>query len=170
MGKFGFLQAGPEALYIDVDTTQAIDKLDEVNDKIEDTKDKLTQVLDDVDKKTQTSFNAVMGMMRAAYSGITAVVRIGGGTVSRVFATIISGALGATTVLYPVLQAALTTGLASLNPYQVAMAIAGMAELGISIAAIVAAQGNQTEINQKLSAGLSAVNSIQMFIGSMNFL
>ena len=144
---------------IDVDTTRAEAKLNELENKRQ-------KVEDD----SVASFNKVMSMARAAYSGISAVVRIGGGTMGQLFQTIVSGALGAATSLYPLLHAAMTAGLASLNPYQVAMAIAGMAELGISIAAITAQQLKQTEINSNLRAGLSLINSVQSIIGSLNFL
>jgi hypothetical protein len=142
-----------ERIEIDIDTSAGLAKL---------------QQLETARQNSITAINTALSMARTAYLGMTAIVRIGGGTVSTIFNTVISAGISAIQVLYPIFTA-MAAG-APVSPIMGVQAAIGFVNLGIAISAIVASQAQQQEVANRLHSANALMHSVQMMVGQIHTL
>lgn len=108
-------------------------------------------------------------MVHAGWLATQGLIRATGGTIQTVFRTVVGTTLGAISMIYPVLQAALAGGLASMNPWAVAQALMGLASIGLATTALIAAQAQEKEYSDALRGANMALHGIQSMIGVIGF-
>lgn len=125
---------------------------------------KSNEIIETVDKKSRESFFHVLTQARAAYTVGLGLIKASGVSVSYFFRSMMSAAFGAISIMTPLLTAeAVTPGM------QWAAAL-GFAELGVAVAAVVAAQMEQSEIARGFRGAAMALGGIQSMLGNMYYL
>jgi hypothetical protein len=125
---------------IGVSTEEAERDIAAVNDQIKQTSEDWEKTKEKVDEEMRESYRKTISLARNAYTIGLGLVKSTGASVSYFFRSMISAAFGAIAILEPLLTAK------SLATYDyVSMAI-GMAELGVAIAAVIAAEAEQSKI------------------------
>ena len=153
-----------EKITLDIDTTEGERKLDALNDKIEDTEDKLTDMAENVEEQTEKSFNEVMGMMRASYMIISGVSQAVGGNMSQIFSSIYGVAVSAIGTYQAIAAAMAASGVGA--PQAIIMSIS----LATAIAGLVATMTKQTELGQRIRGLNMALHGISSLIGDAYYL
>jgi len=152
-------------LSLTLNAEELLQELDEVETRA----NEVEELVEEVEAQSETSFNQVLGMLHAGWLATQGLVRATGGTIQTVFRTVVGTTLGAISMIYPVLQAALAGGLASMNPWAVAQALLGLASIGLATTALIAAQAQQKEFSDSLRGANMALHGIQSMIGVFGF-
>lgn len=121
------------------------------------------KVLNEVDTKSTMVFSKVLTGAQMGYSTLSSLIRAAGGTVSATFETVISAAFSVMGILSPIFSAEAVT------PGMQVQAALGFLQLGLSLAAITAAQANQSKLSEQIRTSLSAVRNTSSLIGFMSF-
>ena len=148
---------------LDADTTIANQKVDELENKVDNVVKLSDRMLLDVDNKTDITFNKVMTATRAGYSMVMSLITAAGGTVDVVFQSIIAAAFSTVGILYPLFVAQ------ALTPGMQLQAIMGFMQLELAIISIVAAQQKQQDIINSLQKTSNVINSTGIFLGTLSF-
>lgn len=149
-----------ERIILAIDTTEGERKVAALDNKIEDSKEKLIDLAEDVVTQTQKSYNEVMGMMRASYMMITGVSQAIGGTLSQVFSSMFSIALSAIGTYQSIATAMAATGPAGW--IQAGIMATSLIVAGINLATL--AEG-QTELSRRITGLNMSLHSISSMIG-----
>ena len=153
-----------EEIKLNVDTTEAVRKIDALEDKIEDAQDKLVKMTEAVENKARTSFMEVVGMAQSTWNVTMAVVRAAGGTIDVVFASLISSAVSSIAILVPLLTAE------SMTPAGIVQAGIGFTNIMLTQLAVLLAQSEKRIVGEQLSSIAMVLSSVNGLIGSMTFL
>ncbi len=137
-------------------------ELEVVDDKVDELEDKAEAVIEKIEVQTIDSYQQVLNIARASWNIIQGVVRAAGGTISSTLRFAIGTALGAFAVLKPVFTAQAVSG-------DYIKATLGMASIGLGHAAVAAAEKEQRPLERQFRGANMALNSIQTYIGSINF-
>ena len=121
-------------------------------------------IVEKAEDKAEISFTNVLSMVHAGWLTTQGLVRAAGGTIQTVFRTVIGTALGTAAVLYPLFTAMEVT------PGMQIQATLGLISMGISLAALVAAQQEEKEFSDALRGANMALHGVQSMLGSMYFL
>jgi len=121
-------------------------------------------LLDEVEKRSQASFQQVLSLARGAYLVGLGMLKSTGESISYFFRAMISAVFSTATVLYPLITA---KEWATWDVIGGAMAIAS---LGTSIAAAVQAQAQETEIARGLRGIDMSLLGLQQLIGTIGSL
>lgn len=151
-----------EEFKVDVDTTEADQKIDQLNDKIENTKENLLKTSQEVEEKTQESFNEVMGMMRASYMVLTGVGQAVGATMGQIFSSIFSITIS-TIQTFQAIAAAIAAGGGWVQ------AALMTSSLVTAIINLTAAMSGQEELSARVSGFNTMLQGIGGLLDSMNF-
>ncbi|MFX1371333.1 MAG: hypothetical protein ACFFCE_05690 [Promethearchaeota archaeon] len=147
-----------EKVNLDVDTTVAKQKLDEVENKRQQVETATNKTVQEVEEKTTYAYQKVLSMARSSYLAGAAFVRATGTSVSYFFTSLISAGISAISLLTPILTAeAVTPGM------QIQAAI-GFLNIGIATTALIAAQLEQSKIAQQLASANEGLHNIQTII------
>lgn len=109
-------------------------------------------------------------MLHAGWLATQGLVRAAGGSIQTVFRTVIGSTISAIAMLGPVLAAAKASGWATMNPWVIAQASMGLVSIGLSVAALIAAQEQENEFSDALRGANMALHGIQAMIGTFHFL
>lgn len=153
-----------EQIEISIDAEDLLHDLEEVDRKVEQTEANANEVIAEVEESTRSAFTQTLNMARNAYTIGLGIVKATGVSVSYFFRSMMSAAFGAISILRPLLTAEAVT------PGMQAQAIIGFAELAVAIAAVVAAQLEQSEIARGFRGAAMAISGIQSLIGGQYYL
>ena len=120
-------------------------------------------ILDEVDERTEYSYQQVLNAARGAYLIGMGLMRSTGESVSYFFRAMISAAFGAASILGPLITA---KGFATQDYVGAGLALVS---LGSSIAAAIAAQAQQEDIARGLRGVDMALLGLQQLIGTIGF-
>lgn len=121
-------------------------------------------LLDEVDERSAESFMQVLSMARSAYTVGLGLIKMGGESISYFFRSMMSAAFGAIAILKPLLSAeAMVPGM------QVTAAL-GLFELGVAVAAMVAAEMERTDIARGFRGAAMSLGALSQLIGDFYFL
>ena len=145
---------------LDIDTTEGHGKVRVLDEAIEDTKENLIKMGDDVERETQRSFNEVKGMMQASYMMVSGVTQMIGGSMSQAFAAIFQIGISAIGTYQAIAAAMAATG------------PAGWVQAGIMTTSLLTALVNlyslsegQTELSRRISGLNMSLHSISSMVG-----
>lgn len=147
-----------EKITLDVDTSEAQRKLNEVEKKRQQVESAANKTVIEVDKKTTFAYQKVLGMARSAYLAGAAFVRATGTSVSYFFTSLISAGISAISLLTPILTAEEVT------PGMQIQAAIGLINIGIATTALIAAQLQQGQIAQQLASANEGLHNIQTIL------
>lgn len=151
-----------ENVKFDVDTTEAERKVDELDNKIENTKEKLIDMGDAVEKETKESFNQVMGMMRASYMMVSGLSQAIGGSLGQIFSAMYSVAVS-TIMTYKAIAAAIAAS--GVGAVQAGLMFASLVTALVQMGALMA---GQNEIARRVSGLNMALHGIGGMISSFS--
>jgi len=149
---------------LDVDTTIGHRKLDVLEHRRNEVILMSDKVFRDIDTGTRLSAQKVLLAARQGYGILTSLITAAGGTVSTLFTASISAAFSVVAILTPLFTAEAVT------PGMQVQAALGFLQLGLSIAAIVNAQSQQSAITNQIQGGLNALNGTANLVGTMSFM
>jgi len=112
-----------------------------------------------VEETSKFTFFSVLNMAKMAWSTTEMIVKQAGGTISTVFSGLISATFATISILQPLLTAEAVT------PGMQATAALGFIQLGLTIAALVAAEQKRAELEESLRNASMALMSISSLIG-----
>ncbi len=151
-----------ERIDIVINAEEVLGALNVVEEKIDAVEDKAEAVIEKIEVQTIDSYQQVLNIARASWNIIQGVVRAAGGTISSTLRFAIGTALGAFAVLKPIFTAQAVSG-------DYIRAALGLASIGLGLAAVAAAEGEQRQLERQFRGANMALNSIQTYIGSINF-
>ena len=151
-----------ERIDISINAEEVLRALDQVDDKIDLVEVKAEIVLNEIEKKTQESFNQVLNMARAGWNITQQVVKIAGGSIDSLINLSISSALSMISVYQTI-----SAGKAMTTQNWVQFGI----EMGLWASAIaqVGMAGQLKEQFEKGDMIMRSFQSISSYIGSINF-
>lgn len=155
---------------ISIDALDMLKDLKDVDIRREEVEDKARKTISFIDRESIKAYRKALRLARGTWQITEAVVRAMGGTISTQFRAIIQAGFGMVSTMIPILMAAKATGLASLNPYQVAMALLGMVEVAVALGQLGLAEQRIPGVEAAGREALSMLNSIQMMFGGLHFL
>ena len=150
-------------LDLEVNAEDMINVVEEVDEKVKKTR----RVIGLVDIEADVVLRRNIQRMRLSWGMLQGMIRAAGGSISMTQRLVISAGFGAVQALQPVLTAALGAGLASMNAYQVSQALLGLAELGSSIAALVAYQTGARDVSLQLRGINFMLSNMSMYLNVM---
>ena len=157
MGEFDFS--------IDIDASQAFRILENLDNKVEDSKEKLINATKEVDRKTMESFQHVQSMMRASYMMVSGISQIIGGDMGRVFSAMYG--MGVAMIgTFKSLAAAVAVS-SPVGWIQAALMFTSLMSATIQLASI---SSGQTQLSQQMHGLTMSLHGIQGIIGGLNFL
>lgn len=148
---------------LEVSTQQAEQQLAALNAMVKNTQQNVQTVVEQVDKEISATYLKTVNLARNAYTIGLGLVKAGGGSVSYFFRSMISAAFGAIAILTPLIAAEAVT------PGMQIQAALGSIELGVAIAATIAATIEQSEIARGLRGAAMSLGAIQSLIGSLDY-
>lgn len=154
---------------INIDATEMLMDLQQVDEVRQNVEAKSIKTIEFVNKTSLQAYKSSLALARGIWHITETIVSGMGGTISTQFKAIMAASLGLGTALYPVLHAALTTGLATLNPAQVAAAILGITEVGMAMVSLAQADQEQKQLDMAWRTSISVMNSVQMMVRGFNF-
>jgi len=134
-----------------------------VDKKIDVLETKAIKTISFISEENRKVFSQVLTMARAGWQTTQAIVEASGGTISTMFASMISMAFASIAILTPLLSAKAAAG-------DWISAIIGFGEIGATLVAMGAAMGEKAEAEAAARDAMSILNNIGSFLGSMNFL
>lgn len=144
---------------IDVDIVPGQNKIVWLREGIK-TVDKELEILE---TKAKIAVRNILRGAQLSWGIIQGVIRAAGGSITMTTRLIVSAAFGAIQTLYPVIKAALASGIASMNVSAIAASLVGLAQLTSAIAALVTFESDQ----KTLSLQLRGLNFMMRNIGMM---
>ena len=145
---------------IQVDNTTGVAQIQFLKQQLDQTKE-LAQI---VEKEAHKSIRRAIRVAQLGWGLVQGMVRAAGGSISMTTRLVISAGFGAVQALYPVLSAALGAGIATLDAPRIASALAGLAQLGLSIAALVAFETQQKQISLQLRGATFALSNVSAML------
>jgi len=137
---------------------QLYSELRDVDEKVQDITEDAHRKIDEVEDRTQDSFNAVMSMARSAWLTTRGVIRAAGGTVSSYFNLLIHTTFRTIEILAPLFTAKAAAG-------DYVQAAIGMANLALATSAAIAAQLDFNELASQLHGWTTALRGIGYMVG-----
>jgi hypothetical protein len=122
--------------------------------------EKTEDIVEEVKEASETSFTEVMSMVHAGWLATQGIVRAAGGSIQTVFRTLVGTTLGTISVLKPLFTAKAAAG-------DWISAAIGFASIGLSLAALSAAESQQKEISDQLRGANMALHGVQSLIGNI---
>lgn len=138
--------------------------LEEAKEDIKEYEETSTKLIDKVNQETQESFNKVLAMARGSYLVALGTLKIFGGSVSYMFRSMISGMFTTITALK-----AIALGKAMTTMDWISFGLE-MGQLGLSLAATIAAEEQQMELGRSLMGAKMGLMGISQLIGNMYFI
>jgi len=149
---------------INIDASQMLMELDEVDRKREDVEKKANKTIAFVKKSNTSVYRSALRMARASWQIMDTVFQAAGVSISYQFRALMAAAFGTIQVLIPIFAAE------ALTPGMQVQAGLGLFELAMAGIALNQTQQAQSDTDAMYRAGLSIINSVQMMIGRTNFL
>lgn len=152
------------------DMIETVDKKTEDSEKeviemMQESYEKQSQLVEDVQEEAVRSFNEVMGFMRASYLMISGVSRILGGEMSQTFSLMYSVGVSAIGTYQAIAAAMAATG-----PQGWIQAGLMMISLTTATASLVSILAGQRELSTKIRGINMSLHGISALIGDMYFL
>jgi len=152
MGEFDFS--------IDIDASGAFRILENLDNKIEDSKEKLTKATAEVEQETKRSAMSVRGMMRASYMMVSGFAQMMGGDMGRVFTSLYGVAISSIQ-----LYSALTPAVGVVNPIGAALMYASLMSSIFQLSSLARGQSDLAQQMHGLTMGLHGLNGLIGVIG-----
>ncbi len=152
----------PEEVVLDlkIDEKSLIQQLE----SIEERRKELDGALDRTKKKSKETWKMAVGIAQASWTLIDTILETSGVAITHTLRASIQGAFAAQAILTPLLTAE------SVTPGMQALAAFGFFQLGLSIAAAIAADVKATEIETELNNTEKLMGNIANFAGEFNYL
>ena len=103
-----------------------------------------------LEKTAKQKINKIIHIAQLSWGLIQGMIRAAGGAISMTTRLVVSAAFGAIQTLYPILSAALSGGLATMDFKAVVTSIIGLAQLSSAVVALVQYEAGQKEISLQL--------------------
>jgi len=133
-------------------------------ENIEDEANRVEEVVEQVREKAEITWDHILAGVHATWLATQGLVRAGGGSVQTVMRAVIGSTISAISTITPVLSALMAEGLAGMNPYQVAQALAGLASIGLATGALISAQMEEQELSDALRGANMALHGVQSLL------
>jgi len=122
---------------------------------------------EEVEKNSYKSMMKAIHYAQIGWGIIQGLVRAAGGSISMTTRLAISAGLGAVKAFYPIMHTIFTAGVASVNAYQVGLALAGLAQLGTAVSALVAYESEQKDLSRQLRGLNFTMSNIGLAMSGM---
>ena len=143
-----------EKIFIDVDITEGVRKVEALDNKIQDTKNNLKEAAEATELQTKKSFNEVLGMMRASYAMVSGLAQVVGGDLGQIFSSVYGIAVSAIGTYQAIAAAMAASGVGT---FQAILMTSSLITAGISLIGIMT---GQKELSQRVSGLNMALHGI----------
>ena len=152
-----------EKTELGVDTTEANRAINSLNEQIEGTEAKITDMVVRTDKQLKDAYDKSLGVMRASYMMVSGFAQVLGGSMGQIFSSIYGIAV-AGIMTYQSIAAAM----AAVPGGQVQAALMTMSLISaiVSLAGVIT---GQTELASQVSGLNIAIHGIASLLGEFNF-
>ena len=116
------------------------------------------------ERDSQLALNRIIGKAQIAWGIIQGVVRAAGGSITMTTRLVVSAGFGAIKVMQSVLSASSMAALMSGDFTALARLAAGMAELGLAIAALITYESDQKKLSLQLRGGTFMMSNVSSLL------
>jgi len=152
-----------ETIELVIDVEELRREIAEVNQDVENMKENAEEAIQTVEAQSTAAFQEVLTMARGAYLLSLGTVKAMGGSVTYMFRSMVSGAFATISALYAITHAKLLT-----TKDFVSFGLE-MAQLGLAVAATIAAQAGQQAAGRSLMGAKMSLMGLNQLIGVMSF-
>lgn len=152
-----------EKIPIEITIAEAKRLLDELNDYIERTEKRLTNMAQKTDKQAALSFKNTLKMMRASYTMISGVTHALGGSMEQTFSAMFGVAVSMISTYQAIASAMAASGVGT------AQAILMTASLITAVSSLVASMTGEQEFARGVAGITSAMYGLESFISVFDF-
>ena len=128
--------------------------------KVDEQRKKLEEKLEETGEKTKDTWMIAVGVAQASWNLMDGILTAAGVTISGVTRAVIQGAFSAVQIFTPIITAAAVT------PGMQILAAIGAVQIGLAIAAAVAAEREQKEVQTGLTVASGMISNVVSFAGS----
>jgi len=152
-----------ERINLDLEISDAERKIDTLDNKIKNTEGNIKALAESTEKRTQESFNEVMGMMRVSYTMVSGLTQALGGKMEAIFGSVFAVAIQSI-MTYKAVAAAM-----ALVPGAQLQAGLMFASLTTAIVSLVGAATGQEELSRRVAGLNMTIQSFGGFLAGVNF-
>lgn len=149
--------------FLTIDIEKAMKDLEKVETKRKETEKNTTETIAKIDDAQLKAFNRAVSAMQATWHGVETIARSMGVTFPKLMSTIISGAFTSIKLITSILVAQTFT------PGMAAQAVLGLFQIGVSVAAAIAAEKEKKKAEEDLRNMNSVLGTVSGLIGAWSF-